>query len=170
MEKIDLQNKIIEKFNTLGINGDIVENNIYDFTVNFCKKNNEKISFKNKYFKEIYINKSRQIYFNIQEESYINNKQLNSLIENKKICIDKICNYNFNQLYPNKWKKYNKDLEIIQKEIGDFDKEIQATDQFTCKKCKKNKCVYSQYQIRSSDEGITSFITCLNCNFNWREN
>jgi DNA-directed RNA polymerase subunit M/transcription elongation factor TFIIS len=42
-----------------------------------------------------------------------------------------------------------------------------TTDQYYCGKCKKNKCTYVQVQIRSADEPMTVFITCLNCSHRW---
>lgn len=165
-----IRNNIKDKFNSLELDGEKIEEKIYNFTIDFCKNNDDKITIKSKIFKDLYLNKARQIYHNLDEKSYVKNNYLLKSIKNKKYNIDNICNHQYDKLNPTKWKKYSKDLEILNKEIYTFDREIQATDQFTCKKCKKNKCVYSQYQIRSSDEGITSFITCLNCGNNWREN
>ena len=38
-----------------------------------------------------------------------------------------------------------------------------TTDEFKCGKCGKRKCTYYQKQTRSSDEPMTTFITCVNC-------
>ena len=35
---------------------------------------------------------------------------------------------------------------------------------------RKNECTYYQLQVRSADEPMTTFITCLNCNFKWKQN
>ena len=44
-----------------------------------------------------------------------------------------------------------------------------ATDEFhTCRKCKKNLCIYYQLQTRSADEPMTTFVTCLSCGNNWK--
>ena len=43
------------------------------------------------------------------------------------------------------------------------------TDQFLCTKCKERKTTFYTMQIRSADEAETSFITCLNCGYSWRE-
>jgi len=44
-----------------------------------------------------------------------------------------------------------------------------TTDEFKCGKCGKRKCTYYQKQTRSSDEPMTTFITCVNCGHKWRE-
>ncbi len=53
----------------------------------------------------------------------------------------------------------------------DWDKEsgAGATDEFKCHKCKKRRCTYYQKQTRSADEPMTTFITCLECGYRWRE-
>lgn len=37
-----------------------------------------------------------------------------------------------------------------------------------CGRCKENNVVYYEKQIRSGDEGMTSFFNCLNCQNRWR--
>ncbi|KAL8441304.1 hypothetical protein Emag_007288 [Eimeria magna] len=40
--------------------------------------------------------------------------------------------------------------------------------QFPCFKCRTNKTVYFQMQTRSSDEPMTTFVTCLECGNRWK--
>ena len=147
----------------------LVEKNIFDFVILYCEKMNIPSTFKNNIFKNLYVAKSRQYYHNLKEDSYVNNKEIQKIIKKKKINLEKLVFYTYKQLYPSKWKKFNKDLEILNKDIADFDSEMTTTDMFQCSKCKERKCVYTQYQIRSSDEPATSFVTCLSCNHHWRE-
>ena len=73
------------------------------------------------------------------------------------------------EMRPDRWA----DL-IAQKIIKDknkFETNIEAaTDTFTCRKCKSKKCTYYQVQIRSADEPMTTFITCLECGNRWKQN
>eukprot|EP00746_Dinoflagellata_sp_MGD_P066169 gnl/MRDRNA2_/MRDRNA2_27456_c0_seq1.p1 gnl/MRDRNA2_/MRDRNA2_27456_c0~~gnl/MRDRNA2_/MRDRNA2_27456_c0_seq1.p1 ORF type:complete len:352 (+),score=87.07 gnl/MRDRNA2_/MRDRNA2_27456_c0_seq1:66-1121(+) len=39
---------------------------------------------------------------------------------------------------------------------------------FTCGKCKGTKTTYFQMQTRSSDEPMTTFVTCITCNNRWK--
>lgn len=39
---------------------------------------------------------------------------------------------------------------------------------FTCGRCKSKKTSYYQLQTRSADEPMTTFVTCLNCDRNWK--
>ncbi|EMP33299.1 Transcription elongation factor A protein 2, partial [Chelonia mydas] len=42
------------------------------------------------------------------------------------------------------------------------------TDLFTCGKCKKKNCTYTQVQTRSSDEPMTTFVACNECGNRWK--
>lgn len=144
-----------------------IENDIYNYTVNYIKEK----KYNQELLEKFYIAKCRQIYHNLDKDSYVKNLKLQKLIEKNKIKLDKISKYNFTDLNPYKWKKFQNDIDILNEEIFN-NKKINTTDQFKCPKCKKNKCVYFQLQTRSADEGITSFITCISegCGFNWKEN
>ena len=39
---------------------------------------------------------------------------------------------------------------------------------FTCGRCKSKKTTYYQLQTRSADEPMTTFVSCLNCDRNWK--
>jgi len=39
---------------------------------------------------------------------------------------------------------------------------------FTCGRCKSKKTTYYQLQTRSADEPMTTFVTCLTCDRNWK--
>jgi len=56
----------------------------------------------------------------------------------------------------------------IQTDWGVRNGMVQASGTFTCNKCKQNKTTYFQMQTRSSDEPMTTFVTCLNCHNRWK--
>ncbi|EER02922.1 transcription elongation factor SII, putative [Perkinsus marinus ATCC 50983] len=45
---------------------------------------------------------------------------------------------------------------------------IQKSGMFQCGKCRKSQTTYFQMQTRSSDEPMTTFVTCLNCGNKWK--
>lgn len=48
-------------------------------------------------------------------------------------------------------------------------KEIKNQDGlFRCERCKTKKTTYYQLQTRSADEPMTTFVSCLNCDKNWK--
>nr|XP_034351647.1 transcription elongation factor A protein 2 isoform X2 [Arvicanthis niloticus] len=42
------------------------------------------------------------------------------------------------------------------------------TDLFTCNKCRKKNCTYTQVQTRSSDEPMTTYVVCNECGNRWK--
>ncbi|XP_053281124.1 transcription elongation factor A protein 2 [Pleuronectes platessa] len=42
------------------------------------------------------------------------------------------------------------------------------TDMFICSKCRGKSCSYTQVQIRSADEPMTTFVLCNNCGNRWK--
>lgn len=144
-----------------------IEKIILEKTNNFCIKHNIEINVKNNNYLKMYLDFSRSIIHNLNEESYIHNSILKELILNKKINLKYIFNY---KKTSTKWKGFSQDLKILNREKIIINPDMATTDQFTCIKCKRNtKCCYFSVQTRSSDEPMTNFITCMECNYNWRE-
>ncbi|XP_016891111.1 transcription elongation factor A protein 2 isoform X2 [Cynoglossus semilaevis] len=42
------------------------------------------------------------------------------------------------------------------------------TDMFTCSKCRGKSCTYTQVQIRSADEPMTTYVFCNSCGNRWK--
>jgi len=142
-----------------------IEINIFNYTVKECKERNIVRKWDNKYFVQIYTDKFRSIYNNIYPFND-KNKELLKKIKDKKLSTKNIAFMTHQELKPSLWKdlidaKINRD-----KNIGK-DEDMLATDEFTCFKCKKNKCTYYQLQTRSADEPMTTFVSCLLCGNKW---
>lgn len=168
MDKI--REKVTKKINDLVQDEKItklVEEQIHLFTLEYCKENNIISNSNNQRYIKIYLDKSRSIIHNLDEKSYVGNGQFLKLLKNNKIKINKIVHAE--KIFPKRTKEFKQDLELMTKELQDVP-ETATTTQFTCSKCKRNtKCCYFSMQTRSSDEPMTNFITCLECNHNWRE-
>jgi DNA-directed RNA polymerase subunit M/transcription elongation factor TFIIS len=61
--------------------------------------------------------------------------------------------------------KLEEENSFIENPIADIAEGI-----IQCSKCKSSKTFSYQKQVRSSDEGFTLFVNCVNCNANWVEN
>jgi len=46
--------------------------------------------------------------------------------------------------------------------------QLNITGTFTCGKCNGTQTTYYQMQTRSSDEPMTTFVTCLTCSYRWK--
>mmetsp|Transcript_72619 Transcript_72619/g.151590 ORF Transcript_72619/g.151590 Transcript_72619/m.151590 type:complete len:337 (-) Transcript_72619:55-1065(-) len=65
-----------------------------------------------------------------------------------------------------KQRKYA--MEEIQTDWALKNGQQPITGMFTCGKCKGVRTTYFQMQTRSSDEPMTTFVTCLTCNNRWK--
>lgn len=118
--------------------------------------------WENPFFVRIYLDKLRSVYINIKDNKYISN-----LLENGDIKPHQIAFMTHQEMKPEKWDELIK--EKIKRDKNKFETNIEAaTDTFTCRRCKQNKCTYYQMQTRSADEPMTTFVTCLNCDNRWK--
>ena len=133
----------------------------------YLDKNNLMHTEEDEDFTRIFLEKFRVLYENLNTESYVTNTTLLDLVKSGKFNTDNLIYY---YKLHNKWKIYKDDLELMNKEKSAINPDMATTTQFTCSKCKRNtKCCYFSVQTRSSDEPMTNFITCMECNHNWRE-
>uniref|UniRef100_A0A8C7A8C8 Transcription elongation factor n=1 Tax=Neovison vison TaxID=452646 RepID=A0A8C7A8C8_NEOVI len=59
--------------------------------------------------------------------------------------------------------------EMASDELKEMRKNLtKETDLFTCGKCKKKNCTYTQVQTRSADEPMTTFVVCNECGNRWK--
>ena len=73
----------------------------------------------------------------------------------------------YSELSPEQWAdlKNEKQMRLENKYLPKIEA---STDNFTCSKCKSNKCTYYQLQTRSADEPMTTFVTCITCGNRWK--
>ena len=168
---MDIRTNVSTKFYNIVKNKKIsneIEKSIFNFVLQQLNKKNIDKVFDDINFKRLYMNKCISLYDNINPKSYIKNKNLIKIIKNKDFDIAKIAFMSPQELFPVHWNKLiekkNTESEILYSK-----KTIPISDRFHCYKCKKNECTYYQLQIRSSDEPMTTFITCLNFQNSWKQ-
>jgi DNA-directed RNA polymerase subunit M/transcription elongation factor TFIIS len=110
----------------------------------------------NPFFVQIYIDHLRSIYINLK------NDRLIKMVNDGEIKSQDIAFMTHQEICPEKWEELIKAKSIRDK--NKFEQNLEAmTDRYTCRKCKSKRCSYYQLQVRSSDEGITTYLTCLDC-------
>ena len=125
--------------------------------------NNRKVVKKwdNPFFVQIYLDHLRSIYINLK------NDRLIEQVVSGEIKSHTIAFMAHHEMLPEKWAEM-----IRRKSIRDqnkFETRLEAcTDTFTCRKCKSKKCSYYAQQVRSSDEPMTLFVSCLECGARWK--
>ena len=156
-DKIKLPKKTIQ----------LIEKGIYNYTIEKCNMRDIIPLWDNPYFLEIYISKSKNIYSNLISKSYVNNVKLIEKIKNGTILPYDLAFIDTHKLFPERWADIIDEKLKVDKMLNESLQEC-ATDIFECPRCHKNKTIYLQIQLRSSDEPMTNFITCMNCGNKWQ--
>lgn len=126
-----------------------IERGIYEWSEKYAKENDSLFLIE-----DIYDTKLAEIIEAITDN--------NDLIKNTKVP------YNLAFLSPDELNPIKFENIIKKNEIKEYKKtEIKASTAFTCSKCKNNKCAVSQKQILAGDEPLTTFVTCLVCDFSF---
>jgi DNA-directed RNA polymerase subunit M/transcription elongation factor TFIIS len=157
--RANIKNKINNKLNNEKASLNL-EKGIFNYTLKEADRLKIVKKWDNKFFVEIYLNHLRSILNNLTDKwiETINNGEIQS---------HKIAFMNHQELNHEKWSEL-----IDTKSKRDKNKfEVNmaaATDTFTCRKCKGNKCTFYTQQTRSCDEATTIFVQCILCNNRWR--
>ncbi|EAN33789.1 transcription elongation factor S-II protein [Theileria parva strain Muguga] len=112
------------------------------------------------------------IAFNLKD---VKNTILNYKLYNKMITVDELTRMTSLQMASDEKKLQRNEileqsLEACQSDwaIKNIFLAKKSAGQFKCNKCNSKVTTYYQLQTRSSDEPMTTFVTCLNCKNRWR--
>ena len=153
-EKLD----VILKHTKTSVN---MEKGIYNYAVKEASTKKVVKKWDNPHFVQIYVDRVRSIYFNL------NNETLLQQLADGSIKPHVVAFMTHQELRPEKWEKLIQ--EKIQRDKYKYETNIEAaTDTFKCRKCQSNKCTYYQMQTRSADEPMTTFVTCIDCGNRWK--
>jgi len=141
-------------------NSSNLEKGIFNYSLKEAEQKKVLKKWDNNRFINIYLDRFRSVYFNI-------NKITIELINSGSIKAHLLAFMTHQEMSPDKW---NKLIEAkIKRDKNKFETNVEAaTDTFTCRKCKSNKCTYYQMQTRSADEPMTTFVTCIDCGARWK--
>lgn len=144
-----------------------LEKATYNWAIDQATTRNVVKKWDNPQFVQLYQDKLRSIYMNLSPTSYVHNTSLIQRLKSREIAAKDIPYMSHQELHPELWNpvvdaKIKRDKSKCEVNLE------AATDEFTCFKCKKNKCTYYQLQTRSADEPMTTFVTCINCGNRWK--
>ncbi|AFK65984.1 hypothetical protein OLVG_00230 [Ostreococcus lucimarinus virus OlV6] len=125
----------------------------------------EEPAWDNHKYTNIYKHKFLQLQYNLK-----NSPVLKNWILNRKVKSLDVIEMRPEDLWPD--GPYAKKIEEkIHKDLRKdyLTKEMNNTEGFfTCGRCKSKKTSYYQLQTRSADEPMTTFVTCHQCDRNWK--
>lgn len=164
-----LRQYCLNEFKTLFNNDNTAAKNceisVYNYTCKSVKKHGKDPSWENTWFKSLYKHRFLEIKYALTKSETLVPQLLDKTIKFKDFMM-----MGPNELLPNgpyaqtMKKLKDKDEESYKR------KQLEETPDgmFKCGKCKSKKTTYYQLQTRSADEPMTTFVTCLICNNNWR--
>ena len=127
-------------------------------------KNQENASVESAVFQKIYSQRVRGLIALLDENSNAFQPQL--LDKLKMEGAESIVVMKPWETSPDKWAHV---IDMYQKEITGLAKKAKSTSNlFTCGKCHKKETSYYEMQSRSSDEPMTTYISCINCGHQWK--
>jgi transcription elongation factor S-II len=145
-----------------------LEKYLLDYIVQQCKQNGIDVDWANRVFWNTYRSKAISLYENLRTDGTVANtenwaKKLMSQEVEPKTFVE----MSAEELCPSRWKAALD--KIIETEIRLYSKNVSAAIYLYCSRCKKkSKCDYYQMQTRSADEPMTTFVTCLECDREWK--
>ena len=137
-----------------------LEKGIFNYSLKEAEQRKVLKKWDNNRFVKIYLDRLRTVYLNL-------NSTIIEQINSGTIKVHKIAFMTHQEMSPERWSKL---IEAkIKRDKNKFETNVEAaTDTFTCRKCKSNKCTYYQMQTRSADEPMTTFVTCIECGNRWK--
>jgi transcription elongation factor S-II len=145
-----------------------LEKHLLNMIVQLCKTSGIDVDWANKIFWNTYRDKAISLYENLRTDGYVRNKHnwaeklLSGEVDAKtfvEMPAEEMC--------PSRWKEALD--KIIETDIKLYSKDLSASIYMYCSRCKKkSKCDYYQMQTRSADEPMTTFVTCLECDREWK--
>ena len=141
-------------------NSSNLEKGIFNYTLKEADQKKIVKKWDNKYFIQIYLDRLRTIYMNL-------NDNIVEQVTSGAIKPHIVAFMTHQELFPDKWSalidaKSKRDANKFESNI------VASTDTFTCRKCKSNKCTFYQQQVRSADEPMTTYVTCISCGNRWK--
>lgn len=160
----DFRSKVKDNLNNIIQNENMalnLEKGIYNYTIKEADMKNIVKKWDNNYFVQIYTDRLRSIYFNLKNQSVLD------MIKSKKIKAHVLAFMSHQEMNPDLWHELIEAKKIRDK--NKYESKMEAmTDTYKCRRCQGRRCTYYQLQTRSSDEPMTTFVTCLDCGSRWK--
>lgn len=146
-----------------------MEKGIFDSVMRFATEHNVGKRWNNAQFVALYASKARSVLANLEPlGEYIGNARLLRRLREGEFLPHQVADMRPEHIFPERWQAAI-DTKLRHDEYVNNPNIASMTDQFKCGRCHKSECVYHELQLRSGDEPMSIFITCLNCGNRWRQ-
>lgn len=140
---------------------------IFNSSLEYAEKQHIPLTWQSSLFQDIYINKSRHIVSNLKSDCYVKNTYLSHKVKAKEINYKNMVYMTPENLFPSRWEDIIESKNKLFTDAYEV-KEVAMSDSIKCGKCKNQKVTYYDLQTRSGDEAMTTYYTCLVCNYKWK--
>jgi DNA-directed RNA polymerase subunit M/transcription elongation factor TFIIS len=167
-----IRDKVIENFTELMGDSELavqLENAMLHHVSDQSIKDAIEVDWGNRVFWNMYRSRAISIHENLKGiDSYVQNKEnWLSRIKSGEVSVQSFVEMNAIDMCPARWKAAIE--QIIETEKKMYSNTSAASIFMWCSGCKKkSKCDYYQMQTRSADEPMTTFVTCLECDRQWK--
>lgn len=144
-----------------------LELGIYNWTIEFATKKSIVKNWACKNFMHAYQDKARSMIANIDASSYIANTRLATRIDEGEFAPRELPFMANDRVFPELWEE-TVDRKLKREQTAYEETSVASTELYKCGRCKKNKCKYTERQMRSCDEPTTVLLLCLNCGHRWK--
>ena len=151
-------------------NREIQDNTIIDIELscfNSCIKQSNKlliyINWENPKFNYLYQLFCNKITKNLDSESEVGENYLINKVVNGEINIKNIADMTSDKLCPAKSENIKQNLILRNSQKLNY----KTSTLYTCRNCKKKEVIIKHIQVKSLDEGFSTSLRCVFCNFNW---
>lgn len=140
---------------------------LYNRTIDFATQQDIQRHWANPKFRTHYATKARSILFNLRNKA---NPNLLAKVREGKVTDAQLISMGPVELFPERWERMCEWVAAkrLRREVAVTPCAQMPDGAFQCRKCKSWKTVYYQMQTRSADEPMTTFVTCAQCNTNWK--
>jgi hypothetical protein len=145
-----------------------LEVGVLNYCIGYADDRRMTRSLANPRFRQVYAAKARSVLANLDPGAYVGNARLLPRLLGGEFAPHAVPFMRPENAFPEVWHDAL-DLKRRRDEHIYSSKPVANTTQFTCARCKKRECVYQELQLRSADEPMSIFITCINCGHRWRK-
>lgn len=144
-----------------------LEIGVFNSTLDYANYLKIQLSWSCSLFIDTYVNNARSIYSNLKGDSYVQNTGLLERLQNNEMKPHDLPYMRKEELFPERWQQILDKQKLKLKDAYEI-KQVSMTDAIKCGKCKNNKISYYELQIRSGDENMTQFFSCISCGHKWK--
>jgi transcription elongation factor S-II len=112
-----------------------------------------------------YTTRAQSLEFNLRHPR---NPALRERVASRALGLKRLVDMTPQEMFPELWEPVYQRVAVrqLRREAA---KHAPAAGSYTCSRCKSDHTVYVAMQIRSADEPMTIFVSCLNCGKNWKD-